>query len=171
MVQGRKSTALPSSSPGKAERRTPAQIAREAVQPGSGVIFGTASPPRRKNPAATADPPFSFLFWWVPCARAGVKGPGVVLQRACFYSVTVNEPQHGSRLDPDKLCELGLAQRSCWVGLAFPAAHKLGSSSSGQPGVRVKGWGQSSPPDTESPVFPGNLGLGHHGKGTVQSQS
>lgn len=42
MVQGRKSTALPSSSPGKAERRTPAQIAREAVQPGSGVIFGTA---------------------------------------------------------------------------------------------------------------------------------
>lgn len=35
-------TALSSSSPSKAERRTVAQIAREAVRPGSGVIFGTA---------------------------------------------------------------------------------------------------------------------------------
>lgn len=41
-IQGRESTALLSSSPKEAECRTVAQIAPEAVQPGSGVIFGAA---------------------------------------------------------------------------------------------------------------------------------
>lgn len=58
--------------------------------------------------------------------------------------------------------------------LAFQTEHKLGSQASSSlelPEVKVKGWGQSSPPDIESPIFPGNLGLHYHEKGTVQSQS